>query len=100
MRVIKVFPDYCSSGLWGEDGCNLWADSFADVVGVVELTLLRYWHEAWEFLLMDGQMEDPPVQRMSNHYVLRWDGDGKELVARWNAMQNIYNFIYEGDYWK
>jgi hypothetical protein len=80
----------------------LWAEGLVDA-GILtqdDLTLLRYWHEAWEFLLMDGAMEDPPVQRMSDHYVARWSEDGKDMVARWNEKQPHVEFIYDGDYWK
>lgn len=99
-QVVRVFPDYCSSGLWDENGCNMWAEDFLGLLSESDLMALKYWHEAWEFLLMDGSLEEPPVQKMSDSYVARWSEDGKALVERFNKQQNEFTFIYEGDYWK
>ena len=99
MWTIRVFPDYQSSGLWG-DGGNWDESDFEGVLSHADLMALKYWHQAWELLIMDGAQDNPPVQRMRDSYIARWSKDGTDLVESWNSKQSVFKFIYEGDYWK
>lgn len=91
MAKIKVFPDYCSTGLWDkETGANI------DVPRYVsdELRIaLKYWHDNWEFFITPGSC--------SPLYYLRWQDDGRTLTKRLNSyLVDEYEYIpstYEAD---
>ncbi len=97
MRVIKVLPDYCSSGLW-EGNINLFEENFSSVLTFTDLMALRYWHHMWELYADDGTPKGE--RKLSELYWDNWSQHGQALVDAWNAKQNEFLFVYEGDYWK
>lgn len=87
---VKVFPDYCSTGLW-LNGAN--ADP--DELGISEgLQLaLKYWHEIWEFgisLYTDSDIESPALY---NQYTERWKTDGKKLCELMSQENDKFVFV-------
>ena len=99
MRVIKVFPDYMSSGLW-EGHKNLDESSFEGVLTFVDLMALRYWHHAWELFADTGEDWPKPRGKLSELYWQNWNKHGHALVDAWNIKQGAFMFVYEGDYWE
>jgi len=92
---IRVFPDYCSSGLWGfpPNHTNLDESQFADIIPEIIMIALKYWHRVWE-LTADYMAEDG-VTSMSMSYRKKWDEDGQKIVDAMNKCQSEYEFIYE-----
>lgn len=91
-EVIRVFPDYCSSGLWhGRDGANMDEEAFLDVLTRSDLLALKYWHSAWECAVdsMEGCS-------LSKRWQDMWEQDGQTLIDLWNAKQDKYEFVYVG----
>jgi len=73
-RTIKVFPDYCSTGLW-ENQISVDVEQF-DWLPFSATMALRYWHRAWEMLY-----DYESCKWMgSTSYYKEWYEDGKELV--------------------
>ena len=44
-KQIRIFPDYCSSGIWGETGNMCESDINMDTATRLAL---KYWHFTWE----------------------------------------------------
>lgn len=104
--IIKVFPDYCSTGLWigytdedRKNGCPNGCGSIEpDELGVSEgLQLaLKYWHEIWEgFSSFDD--DGNCIQHYSDFYIDRWKEDGRSLAKLMSAENDKYEFIYRED---
>lgn len=93
---IRVFPDYCSSGLWDVEGVNLDEAGFETVLGTSNLLALKYWHNIWEFEI--ACFDDSEKPRVSEEYIKEWDEDGQKLVEQFNKCQDTYEFVYCGEY--
>lgn len=91
-KLILVFPDYCSPGLWGEDGKALDPSEVGVSPGLQ--VALKYWHEMWEFNIVDLD-DDRYTRRLSDRYVSRWVEDGKKLAALMSAENPNYRFEYK-----
>lgn len=86
--IVKVFPDYCSSGLWENvSGANMDESELEHVLDTTDFIALRYWHEIWEFFIADGPA--------SETYKQRWNEHGKQLVEEWNKKQDKVQFVYK-----
>lgn len=86
---IKVFPDHLSSGLWDyKTGNSLELDSFIGVLSYTERMAIKYWHEAWEFLITNEKLS------MSKSYKTQWLKDGETLVTNLNVNSYNFEFIY------
>ena len=70
---IRVFPDYCSTGLWHEDGYNM--DPPSDVPPEL-VTRLEQWHTVWSQILVK--------QHCTNQYRQQWLDAGGALVLALN----------------
>lgn len=99
MVKITVFPDYCSSGLWNEAGANMDEREFEGVLSTPDLMALKYWHCMWEFHAEDFGFSNLH-QPMTDSFWNSWSEDGKALVDAWNSKQDVFQFVYSGDYWK
>lgn len=97
MRVIKVFPDYCSSGLW-EGGANCDESEFEGVLNASDFVALKYWHFIWECFADDGC--STKLVKLSPSFWEQWVKDGKDMVDGWNTKQDVFKFVYKGDYWR
>ncbi len=86
---IRVFPDYCSSGLWDDRG-NLDADKFESVLGKSNLIALRYLHDIWEFMIACCCDEQP---RVGDEYIREWRKDWEALVDQFNLCQDKFEFV-------
>lgn len=94
MRTIKVFPDYCSSGLW-ENHTNLDESSFEGVLNHVDFMALKYWHNVWEFNVNDGTTNND-TDKLRDSYWAKWEKDGRDMVDAWNEKQSEFKFVYQG----
>ncbi len=112
-RIVEVFPDYCSTGLWLVNECDCHKlqeirkeETFGDHVCVdpeevgvskgLQLAL-KYWHEIWEFNIADSGDDSTWTMkgRPSQAYVDRWVEDGRKLAALLSAESDQYEFIYK-----
>lgn len=91
-QIIRVFPDYCSSGLWDEHG-NLDERDFESVLSASQLLALKYWHQIWEASMGSYGLSCS----YSKLWQDKWEADGKALVTSFNECQDIYEFVYIGD---
>ena len=76
-EVIEVFPDWCSSGLWYEDG-----NADPEGLGIDDLGIilaLQYWHWFWEFNIGDSGAEDEDC-KVSEYGIKQWEEDGQKIV--------------------
>lgn len=90
MKTYKVFPDYCSTGLWdSETGVN---EDIPKYVPIQLAIMLRMWHELWEFAIADDVFT--PKSKMSTQYIDRWNDDGRYIVYLLNALGSD-TYIYE-----
>lgn len=89
--IVKVFPDYCSTGVWLPDGCNAEPDELG-ISPSLQLAL-KYWHEVWEFNIADIG-DDRFNPRTSERYVNRWIDDGKKLAELMTVENDKYVFVY------
>ncbi len=86
-EIIRVFPDYMSSGLWLTTGENIDVVYLDNTVQPVLLTALKYWHEAWEVSISED--------KRSEEYTQQWIVDGRAIVDAMNECQTRFNFVYE-----
>jgi hypothetical protein len=92
MRTIKVFPDYCSSGLW-EDGANIDKSEFDGMVPETALIALKYWHWIWEVC-----QDDDYNLTFSPRWHRQWWEDGKDIIDCLNRHTEHFHdiqFIYD-----
>lgn len=90
--IVRVFPDYQSTGLWygpGPGGANMCESEVAHVIPEHMLIALKYWHHIWEFCIGDDYKST-----MSGRYEAQWNADGQSLVDAMNACQDEFEFIY------
>lgn len=85
-KQFRIFPDHCSSGIWGMPPDHVNYDEFSvrDAVPEILLVALRYWHWIWE---VRGD-------NMSAWSEMRFEQDGQRIVDAMNAAQEKYEFIY------
>jgi hypothetical protein len=86
--LIKLFPDYCSTGLWREDGCNVDPKELGISEGLQ--IALKYWHEVWEFNIAED--DDDLKSKRSQKYIQRWKADGKKLAVLMTIESDDYEF--------
>jgi len=94
-ETIRVFPDYCSSGLWTDT-----YNTEPEDLGITDkgiLIALKYWHHFWEFNIAKGGQEDVEC-KVSNLGISNWKKAGKEIVKLLNKNYGKkYKFIYQVD---
>lgn len=91
MKTIKIFPDYCSSGIWSEYG-NMDVSQI-NIDKMTELALY-YWHWMWEKWELDSSF--PTHSWIEKHYAQWWE-DGA-VIAREIQKQNAQLFVvYDAD---
>lgn len=92
-RIIKVFPDYCSTGLW-ENHANIDVEQFEWLPPSLVIAL-KYWHFAWE------RAHDYMGCTWSGgkEYYEEWYEDGQEIVNNLDAYGYKFGveFVYEAD---
>lgn len=83
---IRMFPDYCSSGLWEWEvrGHNLEPDELGVSKGLQ--IALKYWHWYWEMVPSDKKMPEP--------YLTHWKKEAEELAALMTTENEKYEFHF------
>lgn len=92
-EIIRVFPDYCSSGVWGS-GDNR-GNMDPEELGISEgLQLaLKYWHDYWEATIVQFDENGESI-RIGQYYIDKWITDGKKLCELMTAENDRYEFVY------
>ena len=92
MRTITIYPDYCSSGLWNEDGANMCESAMEGIIPEELMMLLKYWHWTWEFFINDEEVSPRP----SHEAKMIWYEDGQKIVDAFNkCLTNVtHKFVY------
>lgn len=85
-KKFRIFPDHCSSGIWGmpPDHANYDHSDIRDAVPEILIVALKYWHWIWE---VRGD-------NMSAWSEMQFETDGQRIVDAMNAAQDKYEFIY------
>jgi hypothetical protein len=108
-QIIRVFPDYMSSGFWDAGpGVNLDPSVFDGILPDSILIAVKYWHSTWESFSStadEGTISEYVNQWESfsstadegtiSEYVNQWNKDGARLVELMNECQDKYQFVYE-----
>jgi hypothetical protein len=104
-RLVELFPDYCSTGLWlvyteeelkqGTFGYHASVD--ADELGISPglQIAIKYWHWIWEDLIGDSSEDSTFKNKMSKEYVQKWIEDGFTLAAALSTENDNYIFQYK-----
>ena len=90
-QIVKVFPDWQSTGLW----CNS-RNVEPYVVGITNpllLIALKYWHSNWEWTMDYYGCTDLPMD-----WCKQWIKDGERIVGGLNditAFPEVFEFKVE-----
>lgn len=94
MKTIRIFPDYCSSGIWSE--CGNMDVSQINIDKMTELALY-YWHWTWEQWELDLGLHAAPSKKWLEDVYTQWWEDGT-VIAREIQKQNPELFVvYDAD---
>ena len=95
VEVVRVFPDYLSSGLW-KNYCNITLNE----LGIDNYALeqeIYLWHKEWELNIADTLYKEYPDYVNEETYNL-WYTQGKNIVDHLNNIYGYkYKFIYLAD---
>lgn len=92
MRIVEVFPDYCSTGLWDRrTHINLDESSISGHVPKHMLIALKYWHLVWELRVDSNNWTSCSL------HAIEWESDGIKLVEAMNSIQREFLFVYVGN---
>jgi len=97
-KLIELFPDYCSTGLWEPGGgCNL--DPAELGISQSLQMLLKYWHKYWELNLENDVWTDkadrPPDPYWRKRAIAIWVADSYELARLLTNDSDKYTFQYK-----
>lgn len=96
-KQIRVFPDYCSSGVWNEHG----AEVGTEVLNIDKATsiALKYWHWIWETWDIDiPDLHETPVEKWWIEEVYgEWWNDGKAIVEAIAQQNPDIDVVYAAD---
>lgn len=90
-KLVRVFPDYCSSGVWIEGG-----NADPEELGISpELQIaLEYWHQYWENVLCGEFTDDGwTPATVGEYWKQKWVTDGETLVRLMNEENSEYEFV-------
>lgn len=100
-KLISVFPDYCSTGLW-KDHINVDPSSLGVSSGLQ--IALKYWHTYWESYLVDdgfcGEQEvyEDELVKARSYYkkqaMAKWTVHGYELARLMTNENGEYEFRF------
>jgi len=102
----RVFPDYCSTGIWSIDtGANVDPEDCG--LSSIECIALKYWHSYWEMLPngLEPEFCDENGEFLQDiwdanelrlvPWVNRWVEDGREIVDSINKRLGKNLFLYD-----
>ena len=94
-EIVKIFPDYCSSGVWDSNGCNCDPDEFGISPGL--RIALKYWHDFWEYQIANISSDaagNPIIEALvPERLINQWREDGHKLAELMSAENDRYEFI-------
>lgn len=73
-KIVKIYPDYCSSGLWDENGASM-CDGEINMTPITQVAL-KYWHWTWEKWDIDQSLTDAPPEHWLAGCYKDWYDDG------------------------
>lgn len=94
-EIIRVFPDYCSTGLWrSRDGSNVDLNTIGIEDKALEIALIL-WSSNWENVIAADHWKEDCTYVHAPYYEW-WYNTGEELVTYMNLKYgNKYQFNYE-----
>lgn len=95
-KQIRIFPDYCSSGIWSETGNMNESDINMDTATRIAL---RYWHVLWEQWDIDMPSLQPsfPSKQWIEGFYKEWWEDGKTIVEAIAQQNQHLDVVYMAD---
>jgi len=95
-KQLRVFPDYCSSGLWSEIG-----ETSVEAYNISTMTklALKYWHVLWEQWDIDMPeiREGVPSKQWIHGFYREWWEDGKAIAQDIQASNPEVDVVYMAD---
>lgn len=95
MKTIKIFPDYCSSGIWDENGASM-DISEINIDKMTELALY-YWHWTWEQWEIDIGVHEKPTKEWLNGFYRKWWEDGAVIALEIQNQNPELLVVYDAD---
>lgn len=83
MKTVRIFPDYCSSGIWTDEG-NTSLTCLGIQDDVIEIAM-RNWHNVLEYILVEDCRK-----LFSDEFYKKWVKDGEKIVTYLNN-QHVHN---------
>lgn len=95
-KQIRIFPDYCSSGIWSETG-NM--DESEINMDTATRLALKYWHWLWEVWDVDMHSLHPnPLSEVWIDKAYRqWWEDGKRITCLIASFNPDLDVVYMAD---
>lgn len=94
MKTIKIFPDYCSSGIWSEYG-NMDVSQI-NIDKMTELALY-YWHWTWEQWEIDIGVHEKPTKEWLDGFYRKWWEDGAAIALEIQKQNPELFVVYDAD---
>ena len=98
MKEYHIFPDYCSTGVWTDEGNTDLPESIPKEYHIA----LHYWHREWD-RVVDPYCppETDYEEAVFNYWYEKWWKDGEDLVELMNSEARYWGldvvFIYEAE---
>lgn len=95
-KQIRIFPDYCSSGVWSDVG-NM--DESEINMDTATRLALKYWHFTWEQWDIDMPSLQPhsPSKQWINGFYKEWWEDGKRIACLIASFNPDLDVVYMAD---
>ena len=94
-KIVKVFPDYCSSGLWDERGVGV-NERKMHISKLLRIAL-EHWHYQWETWQIDMGSEKPPAKVWLNIFYRHWWDNGKIIAEHLQEENPDLEIQYKAD---
>lgn len=95
MKTIKIFPDYCSSGIWDENGASM--DISEINIDDITKTALYYWHWMWEKWELDLGLHSAPSKKWLEDVYKQWWEDGAAIAREIQKQNPELLVVYDAD---
>lgn len=94
-KIVSIYPDYCSSGIWDNSGANM-AKSEINMDSITQVAL-KYWHWVWErWELVIGKRIAPSKPWLIEIYAM-WYEDGKIITQAIQEQNPELEIQYKAD---
>lgn len=94
-KIVSVYPDYCSSGLWDERGVGV-NERKMHISKLLRIAL-EHWHYQWEIWQIDMESEKPPTKVWLNIFYRHWWNNGKTIAEHLQEENPELEIQYKAD---